>query len=89
MMRRTLFAVFAGTSLLASAAAFADDTKPVPPTPAAATDDANKPICKPVMHEGVVVGRACHTQKEWDHMQFHNQQELHDMQQQGLTAAPR
>jgi len=83
MMRRILFAVLAGTSLFA-ATAFADDTKPVPPTPAAATTDANKPICKPVTHEGQLVGQTCHTQKEWDRMQFQEQQQLHQYQQQAL-----
>jgi hypothetical protein len=83
-MRRILFAALAGTSLLVSAAAFADDTKPVSPTPAATTDDSSKVTCKPVMHEGVVVGRACHTQREWDREQFENAEQLHEMQQQGL-----
>jgi hypothetical protein len=83
-MRHLLFAALAGTSLLASTIAFADDTKPVSPTPATATDDASKLICKPVMHEGVVVGRSCLTQKEWDRQQFRNQEQLHEMQQQGL-----
>jgi|HubBroStandDraft_5_1064220.scaffolds.fasta_scaffold472684_2 hypothetical protein len=88
-MRRFVFAAFAGISLLASSAVLADDAKPVAPTPATATDDANKQTCKPVMHEGKVLGMACHTQKVWDRMQFENQQELHNMQQQGLTAPPR
>lgn len=87
-MRRFIFAAFAGTSLLAASAALADDTKPVAPTPATATDDSNKQTCKPVMHEGKVLGMACHTQKEWDRMQFQNQQELHNVQQQSLTLAP-
>jgi hypothetical protein len=83
-MRQFLFAALAGASLLASTIAFADDTKPVPPTPAAATDDANKPICKPVTHEGVVVGKTCHTQREWDRMNFQSQQMLRQYQQQSL-----
>jgi hypothetical protein len=87
-MRQFLFAALAGTSLLASTLAFADDTKPVSPTPAATTADADKPVCKPVFHEGVVVGQTCHTQKEWDRMQFHNQQELRQYQQQSLYGSP-
>jgi Spy/CpxP family protein refolding chaperone len=83
-MRTLLFAALAGASLLASAAAFADDAKPVTPTPAAATDDPNKPICHPVTHEGQLVGKTCHTQKEWDQIQFHTQQELRQYQQQSL-----
>ena len=64
--------------------AFADDAKPVSPTPAAATSDADKRICKPVTHEGQLVGRTCHTQKEWDRILFLNQQELRQYQQQSL-----
>ncbi len=64
--------------------AFADDSTPVSPTPAAATSGADKLICKPVTHEGQLVGRTCQTQKEWDRIQFQNQQELHQYQQQSL-----
>ncbi|HUO91639.1 MAG TPA: hypothetical protein VMU22_01900 [Rhizomicrobium sp.] len=83
-MRLFLFAALASTSLLASTIAFADDAKPVSPTPAAATDDPNKPICKPVTHEGKLLGEACHTQKEWDRIQFRDQQQLRQYQQQSL-----
>ena len=88
-MRQFLFAALASTSLLASAAAFADDAQPVSPTPAAATDDSTKLICKPVYHEGTVVGKTCHTQKEWDRMAYHNQQSLRQYQQQSLYGSPR
>jgi len=88
-MRRILFAALAGTSLLAATAALADDAKPVSPTPAAATSDADKPICKPVTHEGHVVGQTCHTQREWDTMQFREQQQLRQYQQQSLFGTPR
>jgi hypothetical protein len=87
-MRSLLFAALAGTALLTSAIAFADDAKPVTPTPAATTDDPNKPICKPVTHEGELVGQTCHTQKEWDRMQFQSQQQLHQYQQQSLYGSP-
>jgi hypothetical protein len=83
-MRRILFAALAGTSLLASTIAFADDIKSASPTPVAATSDVNKPICKPVTHEGQLVGQTCHTQKEWDRMLFQNQQQLRQYQQQSL-----
>jgi len=82
-MRRILFVALAGTSLFTATIAFADDAKPVSPTPAAATD-ADKTVCKPVTHEGQLVGRTCHTQKEWDRMQFENQQQLRQYQQQSL-----
>jgi hypothetical protein len=88
-MRRILFAALAGTSLFAATMAFADDAKPVSPTPTAAGSDADKPICKPVTHEGAVVGQTCHTQREWDRMQFHNQQQLRQYQQQSLYGSPR
>jgi hypothetical protein len=88
-MRRILFAALAGTSLFTAAMAFADDTKPVSPTPATATSDTNKPICKPVTHEGQLVGQTCHSQKEWDRMQFQQQQQLHQYQQQSLYGSPR
>lgn len=87
-MRRILFAALAGTSLLGAPAAFADDTKPVSPTPAAATSDADKPICKPVTHEGHVVGQTCLTQKQWDAEQFRQQQQLRQYQQQSLFGTP-
>jgi len=64
--------------------AFADDTKPVSPTAAAATSDPDKPICKPVTHEGQLVGQTCHSQKEWDRMQYREQQQLRQFQQQSL-----
>ena len=83
-MRQLLFAALASTSLLASTIAFADDAKPVSPTPAAATDDSGKLICKPVYHEGTVLGKTCHTQKEWDRMSFQSQQSLRQYQQQSL-----
>jgi hypothetical protein len=84
MMRRILLAAFAGASLFTATTAFADDAKPVSPTPAAATTDADKPICKPVTHEGQLVGQTCHTQREWDRMRFQQQQQLHQYQQQAL-----
>lgn len=87
-MRRFVFAAFAGASLLTSAVAFADDTKPVSPTPATTTTDADKPICKPVTHEGQVVGQTCHTQREWDRMNFQSQQMLRQYQQQSLYGTP-
>lgn len=83
-MRSFLFAALAGTALLTSTIAFADDTKPVAPTAAAATDDPNKPICKPVTHEGQLLGQTCHSQKEWDQIQFRAQQQVHQYQQQAL-----
>jgi|HubBroStandDraft_4_1064222.scaffolds.fasta_scaffold368210_1 hypothetical protein len=87
-MRRILFAALAGTSLFAATTAFADDSKPVSPTPATATSDADKPICKPVTHEGQVVGQTCHTQKDWDRMEFQSQQMLRQYQQQSLYNTP-
>jgi hypothetical protein len=87
-MRSLFFAALSGAALLASAIAFADDAKPVTPTPAAATDDPNKPICHPVTHEGTVIGQTCHTQKEWDRMRFHQQQSLWQYQQQSLSGSP-
>jgi hypothetical protein len=87
-MRRILLAAFAGASLFTATTVFADDAKPVSPTPAATTNDADKPICKPVTHEGEMVGQTCHTQKEWDRMQFHNQQQLHQYQLQSLYGSP-
>ncbi|HTW35693.1 MAG TPA: hypothetical protein VMD53_13830 [Rhizomicrobium sp.] len=83
-MRRVLFAAVAGSSFFAAALAFADDAKSVPPTPVVATDNADKLICKPVTHEGQLVGRSCRTQKEWDRTRFHEQQLLREIQQQGL-----
>jgi hypothetical protein len=83
-MRRILFAALAGTSLFTATMAFADDTKPVSPTPTAAASDPDKPICKPVTHEGQLVGQTCHSQKDWDKMQFRQQQQLRQYQQQSL-----
>jgi len=83
-MRTLLFAALSGTALLASTIAFADDARPVTPTPATATTDADKPVCHPVTHEGQVVGQTCHTQREWDHMRFEEQQRLRQYQQQSL-----
>jgi len=83
-MRTFLLAALAGTSIFASTIAIADDAKPVSPTPVATTNDADKPICKPVTHQGRVLGEACHTQKEWDRIQYRDQQELHQYQMQSL-----
>jgi Spy/CpxP family protein refolding chaperone len=74
----------AGAVVFASTVAFADDTKPVAPTPAAATDDSNKLVCHPVTHEGQLVGQTCHTQKEWDRMRFQEQQQLRQYQERSL-----
>jgi len=83
-MRSLLFAALSSAALLASTVAFADDAKPIAPTPAAATDDSNKLVCHPVTHEGQLVGKTCHTQKEWDRIQFRDQQQLRAYQQQSL-----
>lgn len=79
-MRRFLFAAFAGASLLMSPVAFADDTRPVSPTPVAAASD-DKLVCKAVTHEGQLVGEMCQSQKEWDRMRYEQQQWLREYQQ--------
>lgn len=80
---RILF-ITAGAAMLASTLAFADDSKPVSPTPAAATSETDKPVCHPVTHEGQLIGQTCHTQKEWDQIRFEEQQRLRQYQQQSL-----
>lgn len=84
-MRKYLLAAISVVGLFASPLAFADDTKPVAPTPVS-SDDSNKVTCHPVIHEGDVVHKAdCHTQKEWDRLRFQSQQSLRQWQQQSLT----
>jgi hypothetical protein len=84
-MRTLLFAVLSGAALSLATVAFADDTKPATPVSA---DDSDKQICKPVTHEGQLVGKTCHTQKEWDKIRYQDQERLRQYQQQSLFQHP-
>ncbi len=54
------------------------------PTPASSSGDPL--ICHGVVHEGVLLRKPeCHTQKEWDRIQFETQQSIFRFQQQSLT----
>lgn len=81
-MRALLLSAF--SAVLLSSVAFADETKPVTPTPASA-DNSDKLICHAVTHEGMVVHRSeCRTQREWDRIRFESQQSLQQWQQRNL-----
>jgi len=80
---RTLL-ISAAASLLLSSVAFADDAKPMTPTPASA-DNSDKLVCHAVTHEGMVVHRSeCRTQREWDRIRYQEQQSLQEWQQRNL-----
>jgi hypothetical protein len=82
---RTFLLSAAGASLLFSAAAFADDAKPVTPAPTPAKS-SDQLICHAVAHEGSVVHRSdCRTQREWDRVRFESQQSLREWQLRNLT----
>ena len=51
---------------------------------------ANKLICRPVFHEGILIPskRNCHTQREWDEIRYRNQSTLNNAQMRGLTSSP-
>ncbi len=84
-MRTLTVAVLSGLGLLAAPFAFADDAKPMAPTPVSTT--ASEPlICHAMAHEGSVVHRSeCRTQKEWDRVRFQSQESLREWQQRNLT----
>jgi hypothetical protein len=84
-MRTLLLSAVSAAGLLLSSAAFADDAKPMTPTPVSA-DNSDKLICHAISHEGSVVHRSeCRTQKEWDRIRFESQQSLLEWQQRNLT----
>lgn len=84
-MRTYLLSAVAGASLLLSAAAFADEGKPVTPTPVSA-GTSDKLICHAVAHQGQVIHRSdCRTQREWDRVRFESQQSLQEWQLRNLT----
>jgi len=83
-MRTLLLSALSAAGLLLSSAAFADDAKPVAPTPVSA-DNSDKLICHAVTHEGMVVHRSeCRTQREWDRIRYESQQSLQQGQQRNL-----
>jgi hypothetical protein len=53
-------------------------------------DTANKLICRPVFHEGILIRskQNCHTQREWDEIRYRNQSTLNNAQLRGLTSSP-
>jgi hypothetical protein len=86
-MRKFVLAALSGAAIVASSVAFADDAKPLVPTPA--TDDGNTVVCRAVAHEGSVVHQSdCRTKREWDRIRFESQQSVHDWQQRGLGFNP-
>ena len=84
-MRILLLSTLTAAGLLLSSVAFADDAKPVTPTPASA-DNSDKIVCHAITHEGAVVHRSeCRTQREWDRIRFESQQSLQEWQLRNLT----
>jgi cytochrome c5 len=87
-MRKLLIASLTGASLFVSGLAFAQDTTPAAPAQPAnapATQPVAQPVaassgdqitCQPVTHEGMVVGKECHTKKEWDRRRAETQRNL-------------
>ncbi len=86
-MRTTLMMIaLSGAGLLAASLAFADDARPVTPTPVSATSQQAEPvICHAIVHEGSVVHRSeCHTQREWNRIRWEQQQGFREFQQRSL-----
>lgn len=84
-MRILLLAATSVAALTASTLAFAQDAKSTP----VAADPGDKVTCHAIAHEGMVVHRSeCHTQKEWDRIQYESQQSIRDWQMQSLTQGP-
>ena len=83
-MRTLLLSAVSAVGLLCSSIAFADDAKPMTPTPVSA-DNSDKIVCHAVAHQGMVVHRSeCRTQREWDRIRYESQQSLQEWQQRSL-----
>ena len=95
--------VFASTAALAvmlgAGSAFAQaqpqemsqpTTNPETTGPDSNAATANQLICRPVVHEGMVIRsqQNCHTQREWDEIRYRNQTTLNNAQLRGLTSSP-
>jgi hypothetical protein len=83
-----LLGMIVGT--VASAASAFAQSAPTP-SPAAATEDPDRVVC----HMGPAPtgsrlgsSRECHTQKQWDQMRLQQQQNVNNMQVQGLSSQP-
>jgi hypothetical protein len=65
-------------------------TNPATTDSSSSADTANKLICRPVFHEGILIRaqQNCHTQREWDEIRYRNQTTLNNAQMRGLTSSP-
>jgi hypothetical protein len=96
-MRKSIPTLVTLAFLALPAAAFADGAAPTvaqptatpavavspaaPAQPASAQPDANRPICKTIAHEGMLVKtNVCHTQAEWDQIRTRQERSVADFQ---------
>jgi hypothetical protein len=78
-MRRIVLALT--VALAATTAALAAD-----PQPAQMSDALNKKVCRPFVHEGLLLrSNSCHTAKEWDALMRQQQREILEEQVRSLV----
>jgi hypothetical protein len=88
MRSSTLF--LACAVVLLPVAAMAQESSATPVMQKASADSEDRVICHLVGHEGGVVrGRECHTQAEWDRLMRAEQQDIRFELEQAMTQKPR
>lgn len=72
---------FAETPVVQPATAQPVTAQPVTAQPAAVQQASQKPVCKEMVHEGMLVKTTvCHTQAEWDQIRADQQRNVADFQ---------